>query len=265
MRIAVKVGTSTLTHESGKLNIRHMEELVKTISDLQNAGHEMMLISSGAIAMGVGRLPVESMPSDIPGKQAAAAVGQCELIQTYDRLFSEYNHVVGQILITKEDFDYEDRFTNLTNTLFRLLKYKVIPIINENDTVETAEIAVGDNDTLSAVVARAAEADLLILLSDIDGLYTEDPRNNPNSRFISQVEEITPEIEGLGGGAGSRRGTGGMRTKLNAAKIAVNSGMDMVIANGRRPGILYDIVAGKRVGTRFIKKDNKPASFEEEI
>lgn len=255
MRITVKVGTSTLTHESGKLNIRHIEELVKTISDIQNAGHEMILVSSGAIAMGAGKLPVRCIPADIPGKQAAAAVGQCELIQTYDRLFSGYDHVVAQILLTKEDFDHEDRYLNLTNTLMRLLDYGVIPIINENDTVGTSEIAVGDNDTLSAIVARTVKSDLLILLSDIDGLYTSDPRTNPDSKFISEVPEITPEIEALAGGAGSERGTGGMHTKVNAAKIATEAGMDMVVANGRRPEILYDIVDGKRVGTRFLRKN----------
>lgn len=252
MRITVKVGSSTLTHKTGNLNIRRMEKLVKVLSDLKNEGHEVILVSSGAIAMGVGKLPINSRPTDIPGKQAAAAVGQCELMYTYDKLFAEYNHVVGQILLTKEDFEIDDRRHNLENTLFKLLEYHAIPIINENDTIGTAEIAVGDNDTLSALVASAAKSDLLIILSDIDGLYTADPHKNPDATLIHTVEQITEDIIALAGGAGSDFGTGGMATKLSAAKL-VEKEMDMVIANGSDPDILYSIVAGDKVGTRFMK------------
>lgn len=191
----------------------------------------------------------------MPTKQAAAAVGQCELMYTYDRLFAEYNHTVAQLLLTREDFDYEDRLLNLQNTVFRLLELGAIPIINENDTVATEEIAVGDNDTMSAMVARYSHADLLVLLSDINGLYTEDPHKNPNAKLIAVVGEITPEIEALAGGAGSKLGTGGMATKLSAARIATEAGVEMVIANGANPKQLYDIVEGKCIGTRFLKKE----------
>ncbi len=252
MRVTVKVGTSTLAHPTGRLNIRHVEELVKALSDLKNAGHEIVLVSSGAIGMGVGKLPIKGRPDDMPTKQAAAAVGQCELMYTYDRLFSEYNHVVAQILLTGADFDHEERRKNLENTLFRLLELDVIPIINENDTIATEEISVGDNDTLGAIVATCVKSDLLVLLSDIDGLYTADPRKDRKARFISRVDEITPEIDALADSAGTNQGTGGMKTKLHAARIATEAGFDMVIANGARPEILYDIVDGKRVGTRFI-------------
>ena len=252
MRVTVKVGTSTLAYATGRLNIRHVEELVKVLSDLKNAGHEVVLVSSGAVGMGVGKLPLHERPTDMPTKQAAAAVGQCELMYTYDRLFSEYNHVVAQILLTKADFDHEERRINLENTLFRLLELGAIPVINENDTIATEEISVGDNDTLGAIVATCVKSDLLVLLSDIDGLYTADPRTDKNARFISRVDAITPEIEALAGGSGTSLGTGGMATKLHAARIATQAGFDMVIANGMRPEILYDIVDGKRVGTRFI-------------
>ncbi len=254
MRITVKVGSSTLTHKTGNLNIRRMENLVKTLSDLKNAGHEIILVSSGAIAMGVGKLPIHERPKDIPGKQAAAAVGQCELMYTYDHLFTEYNHVVGQVLLTREDFEQEDRRLNLENTLFKLLEYNAIPIINENDTISTAEIAVGDNDTLSAIVAKSAQSDLLVLLSDIDGLYTADPHKNADATIIHHVKEINDEIISLAGGAGSDFGTGGMATKLSAAKIATEAGIEMVIANGSDPNILYSIVEGEEIGTRFCKR-----------
>nr|MCR4947263.1 glutamate 5-kinase [Lachnospiraceae bacterium] len=260
MKITVKVGSSTLTHESGNLNIRRIESLVKVLSDLKNAGHEIVLVSSGAIAMGIGKLHLHSKPEDLPGKQAAAAVGQCELIHIYDKLFTEYNHVVAQLLLTGEDFDHPDRLENLSNTLFKLFEYDVIPIINENDSTCTSEISVGDNDSLSALVAKTVESDLLILLSDIDGLYDSDPHQNYNSEFISVVEKITPAIEALGGAAGSNRGTGGMATKIHAAKIATEAGMDMVVANGRRPEILYDIVDNKRVGTRFLAQKKEDDS-----
>jgi glutamate 5-kinase len=252
MRITVKVGTSTLAYPTGRLNIRHVEELVKVLSDLKNEGHEVVLVSSGAIGMGVGKLPLSERPTDMPTKQAAAAVGQCELMYTYDRLFMAYNHVVAQILLTGADFEQSQRRNNLENTLFRLLELGAIPIINENDTIATEEISVGDNDTLGAIVATCVRSDLLVILSDIDGLYTADPRQDRNASFISRVEEITPDIEALAGGSGSSLGTGGMATKLHAARIVTQAGFDMVVANGARPEILYDIVEGKRVGTRFV-------------
>ena len=253
MRIVVKVGTITLAHPGGRLNIRHVEELVKVLSDLQNAGHEMILVSSGAIGMGAGKLGM-SRPTDMPTKQAAAAVGQCELMYTYDKLFSEYNHTVAQLLVTREDFDRTNRLMNLENTLYRLLQLRVIPVINENDTVATEEIAVGDNDTLAATVAKYTRADLLVLLSDIDGLYTADPHTHPDATLLHTVRELTPEIEALAGGAGSALGTGGMGTKLIAARIATLAGAEMVIANGASASVLYDIVEGRPAGTRFLAR-----------
>lgn len=252
MKIVVKVGTSTLAHSTGRLNIRHVEELVKVLSDLKNAGHELILVSSGAIGMGVGKLNLPGRPGDMPTKQAAAAVGQCELMYTYDRLFAQYNHTVAQILLTGEDIDHEDRRQNFENTIGRLLELGALPIINENDTVATAEIKVGDNDTLGAVVACCVEADLLVLLSDIEGLYTADPRKDPGATLIPVVEEVTPEIEALAGSAGSELATGGMTTKLRAAQRVTAHGCDMVIANGEKPELLYDIVEGKPTGTRFV-------------
>ena len=254
MRIVVKVGTSTLAHPTGRLNIRHVEELVKVLSDLKNAGHEVVLVSSGAIGMGVGKLNLPGKPADMPTKQAAAAVGQCELMYTYDKLFAQYNHTVAQILLTGEDIDHADRRQNFENTIYRLLELGALPVINENDTVATAEIKVGDNDTLGGIVACTVKADLLVLLSDIEGLYTADPRKDPKATLIPVVEAVTPEIEALGGGVGSGLGTGGMATKLRAAKMVTRAGCDMVIANGESPALLYDIVAGKAVGTRFLGK-----------
>ena len=254
MRIVVKVGTSTLAHSTGRMNIRHVEDLVKALSDLKNAGHEMILVSSGAIGMGVGKLNLPGKPSDMPTKQAAAAVGQCELMYTYDRLFLQYNHTVAQILLTGEDVDHTERRENFENTMERLLELGSLPIINENDTVATAEIKVGDNDTLGAIVARCVKADLLVLLSDIEGLYTADPRKDPSAKLIPVVEEVTPEIEALAGGVGSGLATGGMATKLRAAKMVAEVGCDMIITNGEHPEVLYDIAEGKAVGTRFIGK-----------
>ena len=251
MRIVIKVGTSTLAYPSGCLNIRHTEELCKVLSDLKNAGHEIILVSSGAIGMGVGKLSLPGRPSDIPGKQAAAAVGQCELMYTYDKLFSEYNHTVAQLLLTGSDFRSEERHDNFRNTVQRLLELGVLPVINENDTVATDEIKVGDNDTLSAYVAVSAEADLLILLSDIDGLYTADPHKDPAAKLISHVYEVTKEVLALGGAPGSSLGTGGMQTKLSAAALCTENGCDMVIANGASPACLYGIVEGKDIGTHF--------------
>ena len=252
MRVVIKIGTSTLAHSTGRLNIRRVEELCKVMSDLKNAGNEIILVSSGAIGMGVGKLSLSSRPTDIPTKQAAAAVGQCELMYVYDKLFSEYNHTVAQILITGEDIEHTDRRANFENTMRRLLELGVLPIVNENDSIATDEIVIGDNDTLGAIVATTLEADLLVILSDIDGLFTADPHKDKNAVLLHTVSEITPEIEAMIGGAGSNLGTGGMFTKIKAAKMTTAKGTDMVIANGNDPDILYDIIEGKDVGTRFI-------------
>ncbi len=254
MRIVVKVGTSTLAHKTGNMNVRRVENLCKVLADLKNAGNEVILVSSGAIGMGTGKLSLAERPKDIPTRQAAAAVGQCELMYTYDKLFSEFNHTVAQILIVGLDIENEERNRNFKNTLFRLLELGVLPIVNENDTVSTAEIGVGDNDTLSAIVATNVDADLLILLSDIDGLYSADPKIDPNATLITNIDELTPEIFALAGGKGSTLGTGGMATKLKAAQIATDAGIDMVIANGENPSVLYDILDGKNAGTRFCAR-----------
>ncbi|MBO5328222.1 MAG: glutamate 5-kinase [Clostridia bacterium] len=254
MRIVIKVGTSTLAHKSGRLNIRLVEELCKVISDLKNAGYEIILVSSGAIGMGVSRLGLSCRPDDMPTKQAAAAVGQCELMYTYDKLFSEYNHTVAQILITGEDVEDKERYAHFRNTLFRLLELNALPIINENDTVSTAEIAVGDNDTLASIVSVSVNADLLILLSDINGLYSSDPNKNPNAELIPVVNEINDDIIAVAGGSGSLLGTGGMATKIKAAQTCVQAGIDMIIANGANPELLYKAVKGENVGTKFIGK-----------
>lgn len=259
MRIVIKIGTSTLTHRSGLLNIRRVEHLCKVFSDLKNAGHELVIVSSGAIGVGVGKLSLKEKPADIPTKQAAAAVGQCELMYIYDKLFAEYNHTVAQILITGEDIESPKRAKNFHNTIFRLLELGALPIINENDTIAVDEIVIGDNDTLGAIVASTIGADLLILLSDIDGLFTADPQRDPGAKLIPVVETITPEMEAAARGAGSALGTGGMQTKLAAARIATGAGVEMVIANGTRPDALYDIVEGKPCGTRFLSKGEKQA------
>ena len=252
MRIVVKVGTSTLAHSTGRLNIRHTEDLVKVLSDLKNAGHEVILVSSGAIGMGVGKLSLPSRPGDMATKQACAAVGQCELMYTYDRLFTAYNHNVAQILLTGVDVEHEGRRLNFQNTLTRLLELGALPIINENDTVATDEItSIGDNDTLAAIVTCCIHADLLVLLSDIDGLYTANPHTHPDAKLIPVVERITPEVLALADGAGSALGTGGMSTKLRAAQMVTAEGADMVIANGSHPELLYDIADGSPAGTRF--------------
>ena len=254
MRIVVKIGTSTLAHPTGHLNIRRVEELCKTMSDIKNAGHEMILVSSGAIGMGVGKLGLRERPQDIPTKQAAAAVGQCELMYVYDKLFSEYHHTVAQLLITNDNMVNETRHRNFTNTLNRLLELGALPIINENDTVATDEIVIGDNDTLAAKVAETVKADLLILLSDIDGLYTADPHRDPNAQLLHKVTEIDQSILDLAGVSSTKQGTGGMVTKLHAAQICLNCGCDMVIANGRNPANLYAILDGKDVGTTFTNQ-----------
>ena len=255
MRIVIKIGTSTLTHQNGCVNIRRIESLCKIVSDIKNAGNEIILVSSGAIGMGTGKLNLKERPRDIAGKQAAAAVGQCELMYIYDKEFTAYNHTVAQILLTAPDLKTPDRHEKFENTMTRLIELGAIPIINENDTVATEEIEFGDNDTLAALVAESIDADLLILLSDIDGLYTADPHKNKDATLISEVKAITPEIEALGGGAGSSLGTGGMVTKIRAAKIATKSGCDMIIANGAYPELLYDITDGKSVGTRFYAEE----------
>lgn len=254
MRIVIKVGTSTLTHATGNLNIRRVDKLCRVLSDIKNAGHEVILVSSGAVGMGVGKLSLKERPKDIPSKQAVAAVGQCELMYTYDRAFSEHNHVVAQILLSAYDVENEERRRNFHNTIFRLLELGVLPIINENDTVATEELTIGDNDTLSAIVAVSAGADLLVLLSDIDGLYTADPRQDKNAELLPEVHGVTPEIIALAGGKGTSLGTGGMATKLSAAKIANAAGIDMLIANGSDPDLLYRIVDGEAVGTRFLAR-----------
>lgn len=253
MRVVIKIGTSTLTYATGKLNIRRVETLCKTMSDLKNAGHLLVLVSSGAIAMGVGKMNLPRKPEDIPSKQALAAIGQCELMYIYDKLFSEYHHTVAQVLLTGSDLEESQRRENFHNTMARLLAMGALPIINENDTIATAEIAVGDNDTLAALVAANIGADLLVLLSDIEGLYSADPRTHPEAALIPEVHTLTPEIFALAGDAGSSLGTGGMITKLRAAGICMASGCDMVIANGEEPRRLYDILAGKPVGTRFYQ------------
>ena len=252
MRIVVKVGTSTLAYPTGLLNIRRVEELCRVLSDLKNAGNEVVLISSGAIGMGVGKLGLGKRPTDIPTKQAAAAVGQCELMYTYDKLFGEYNHTVAQILLTGSDFRHDDRFENFRNTMTRLLELDVLPIINENDTIATEEIKVGDNDTLSAYVSVLCHSESLIILSDIDGLYDCDPHKNPDAKLISTVAKIDDTILSYAGGAGSNRGTGGLITKLHAAQIVTEHQIPMFIVNGRNPEILYDLFEGKHVGTYFM-------------
>lgn len=255
MRIVVKVGTSTLAHPTGRLNIQRMERLCKVLSDLKNMGHEIILVSSGAIAMGFGKLNLSERPKDVPTKQASAAVGQCELMYIYDKLFTEYNHTVAQLLITAPDIEEGGvRKQNFHNTLARLLELGALPVINENDTISTEEFGIGDNDTLSAIVAVTIQADLLILLSDIDGLFDGDPRKNPDAKLIDTVEKIDEHIISLGGGSGSNLGTGGMATKLRAAQMAMAAGCEMVIANGQSPEVLYDVAAGKRMGTRFLAK-----------
>ena len=254
MRIVIKIGTSTLAYATGQLNIRRVEALCKTMSDIRNAGHELILVSSGAIGMGVGKLGLRSRPQDIPTKQAAAAVGQCELMYIYDKLFSEYHHTVAQLLITADNLTSEIRHTNFTNTLNRLLELGVVPIINENDTVATEEIVIGDNDTLAARVAQSVGAKLLILLSDINGLYTADPHTNPNAKLIPLVRGLDESIKKLAGVSSTSQGTGGMVTKLRAAELCFGCGCEMVIANGNNPASLYDIVEGKPVGTRFVEE-----------
>lgn len=257
--LVVKVGTSTLAHANGSVDLRNMDRLARVLSDLHGRGWQIILVSSGAIGAGVGKLGLAQRPTELRMKQAAAAVGQCALMHLYDKFFQEYGPTVAQILLTDEDVDHPLRAEHLRNTFSALLELGVIPIVNENDSVSSAEIetgrckVLGDNDTLSAIVARLVGANLLVLLSDIDGLYGTDPRKDPNAHLISRVTAVTEELRASAGGAGTSRGTGGMQTKLNAAELALEAGIDMVITNGAYPERLYDIVEGKDVGTRFSK------------
>ena len=249
------MGTSTLTHRTGRLNIRRVENLVKTLADLQNAGHEIVLVSSGAIALGMGKLGMTKRPQDTPGKQACAAVGQCELMYMYDKFFAEYSIVVAQVLLTKYVL-LEDRRQHVVNSMERLLSQGVIPIVNENDTVaiDELELEVGENDSLAANVATIANADLLVIMSDIDGLYDKDPHVHEDARLIPEVGKITDDIRDLAGGAGSALGTGGMATKIKAVEIAHAADIDVVLMNGKNPRKLYDLFEDKPVGTIFAKQ-----------
>lgn len=253
-RIVVKVGTSTLTYDTGMENLLSIEKLAMVLSDLLNQGKEVVLVTSGAIGVGVGRLKLKEKPHTIREKQAVAAVGQCELMHLYSKFFSEYGHLVGQILLTRDVVEDDHKRHNVINTFETLIEKGIVPIVNENDSVATDEIEFGDNDTLSAIVADIIKADLLIILSDIDGFYDSDPRTNNDSELLSYIEEITPEIEEYAGGVGSNRGTGGMVTKLSAAKIATSAGVDMVLCNGSDPEIIFDVLDSKEIGTLFISK-----------
>lgn len=255
-RIVIKIGTTTLTHGCGLINYRRLESLVKTLADLKNSGREIVLVSSGAIGVGIGELGLKSRPTDMPTKQACAAIGQCELMYTYDKLFSEYNHSVAQILLTRDVVEEEQRKQNVVNTFERLLEFGIIPIVNENDTVSTEEIEFGDNDTLSAIVAKLIGADVLVLLSDIDGLYTANPKEDPTATLIPVVENVE-DVRHLAGGSSSMFGRGGMVTKIHAADIACGAGIDMSIINGSNPVLLYDLFDGNPVGTYFLgRKQN---------
>lgn len=256
-RIVVKVGTSTLTHDSGELNFHSFDSLARVLADIANIGIEVVLVSSGAIAVGASKLRMAERPTELRYKQAAAAVGQCELMHLYDKFFGEYGKTVAQILLTGEDIEDEKKKENLVSTFNALLEMGIIPIVNENDSVSFTEIEsehkiFGDNDTLSAIVSLLVEADSLVLLSDINGLYETDPRVDPEARLIREVRVLNDEIREVAGGAGSKRGTGGMITKLQAAELAMENGIDMVITNGRNPEQLYDIVAGESAGTLFV-------------
>lgn len=254
-RIVVKVGSSTLTYPTGKLNLHQLERLVRELADLKNRGLEIILVTSGAVGAGMGKLGFEEKPKNIPEKQALAAIGQGILMHLYEKIFSEYGKTVAQVLLTREDLTNRDRFLNARNTLLTLLRLGVLPIINENDTVAYEEIKFGDNDTLAALVAGLIDADIVVLLSDIDGLYTADPRKNPTAQLIEVVEEMTPELLELAGGTGTKLGSGGMMTKLQAAKIASNSGIPLVVLNGAREGALQEIVDGINPGTLFIPRE----------
>ena len=251
-RIVIKVGTSSLTYETGKINIKKIEHLVRVISDLRNRGIEVVLVSSGAVGAGVGKLNLPEKPSDTRKKQALAAIGQATLVSIYDKFFSEYGHSTAQVLLTKFILEENERYQNTKNTFETMFEYGVIPIVNENDVISTYELEFGDNDTLSAYIAELVEAELLIILSDIDGLFDSNPAENPNAKLIPVVEKIDEGTRSLAGGAGSRRGTGGMITKLNAAEIVTQKGIHMIITNGAEPERIYDILEGKQIGTLFV-------------
>lgn len=258
-RLVVKVGTSTLTGENGALNFRTIDKLAQVLSALHNDGNQVVLVSSGAIAVGVNKMKLPMKPVDVCMKQAAAAVGQCELMHIYDKCFGEYDNIVGQILLTAEDIAVKEKRRNLKNTFEALLENGMIPVVNENDSVSHAEIesekkVFGDNDMLSAIVAKLCEADRLIILSDIDGLYDGNPKENPDAKLIHKVEEISDDIRNLAAGSGSNRGTGGMITKLEAAEYATMHGMDMHIANGNNPENIYRVIEGENVGTHFLRR-----------
>ncbi len=257
-KIVVKVGTSTLTHKNGKLNLEQIERLVRQLSDLRNQGKDVVLVSSGAIGAGMGKLNLEQRPKTIPEKQAVAAVGQGILLHIYEKMFSEYGQATAQLLLTKADLEHRQRFLNGRNTLLTLLKFGVIPIVNENDTVAFEEIKFGDNDTLAALVGTLIDADLILLLTDIDGFYDGDPRKNKNAKRISVVETINEEIEGLAGNVGSKFGSGGMITKITAARIAVNAGIPLMIGHGAEDNIIRRLTSGEDVGTLFLPVDMKP-------
>lgn len=253
-RMVIKVGSSSLTYPNGKPNYRKLEKLAMVICDLKNSGREVVLVSSGAVAVGMGRLGIKKRPTDTKVKQAIAAVGQCDLMSIYDRFFSEYGYVTAQILLNRDVIDHEDRKQNVMNTLETLIEMGVVPIINENDSVSVEELLFGDNDNLSAIVARLSKADSLVIMTDIDGLYDSDPRENVDARLIAVVEDITNEMMESAGGSGTTRGTGGMRTKLEAAKYATSHGINVVIMSGERPQKIYDLIDGRSVGTFFKAK-----------
>ena len=256
-RIVVKVGTSTITYANGKRNFSQIDRLARELSDLQNQGKEMILVSSGAVAVGVDRLGLPAKPSTIPGKQACAAVGQGVLMHTYEKLFADYGLIVAQVLITRTEAIDRHRYTNCRNTFMTLLQQGVIPIVNENDVVALDELKIGDNDNMSALVAGIVDADLVIIMSDIDGLYTANPATHPEATLVHTVQEITPEIEASAGGVGSSRGTGGMATKIQAAKAATNSGIQLVIASGTEKNAIPRILQGEEIGTLFVSRENR--------
>ena len=250
-RIVVKVGTSTLTYDNGKLNLNRIDRLTRVLSDLKNRGIEVVLVSSGAIGVGVGKLGLNHKPTITMEKQAAAAIGQCELMYLYDKMFSEYGYMTAQVLLTKDVLEHLDRKQNVVNTFITLLKMSVVPIVNENDAVSVEEIEFGDNDTLSALVATLTDSELLIIMTDIDGLYDKNPRESEDAKLITEVPQITDYIKNIAGGAGSSRGTGGMITKVMAAEIAANANIQTIVCNGSNPDILYEIFDGQEVGTLF--------------
>lgn len=259
-RIVVKVGSSSLTHPTGKMNLAMMESLVRQLADLFNSGREVILVTSGAIGIGLNKLRYPGRPKTLPEKQAAAAVGQGILMQMYEKFFAEYGVTVGQILLTRDDFSRRHRFLNARNTIHTLLQLGVVPIINENDTVAVDEIKLGDNDNLAALVGVLVDAQLLVLLSDVDGLYTGDPRKDPGAVLIADVEDLTPELESLAGGAGTCVGTGGMLTKIQAARVGMHCGLVTVIANAGKPDALRQVISGQTPGTIFwpsVKMQNK--------